>query len=250
MKPRAPLEKIPRFYIPPSAVGEKQIQLTDWVVRHAIHALRLSAGGKVIIFDGEGHEFLVTLVRDEKNNYIGKIEEKLPGGPELNVKLRLYQGPLQTSRWEWLLEKAAELGVSTITPLLTQFGEDGFRQISSGKQKRWGKIIQSACEQCGRSVVPKLHSPLPFQEAVKTAPGNKFLFYEVHTAGIPLRKIIPKIETLKEISIFIGPKGGFSKEEIKLAQSFKIPIVSLGKLTFRAETAAIAALAMLSLLPD
>jgi len=235
------MAKIPRFYLPKEQFHDNKATLTPWVQQHAMKTLRLREGDRLILFDGTGIEY-ETVIVTENQTYAALIEKTSPGLPEVHPKIFLYQAPIKKERWEWLLEKATELGVAAIVPLLTKFVEVDVTQNFDKKKERWENIVQSACEQSGRGFLPQILNPQSFNEAVEKARGKRILFYEGEAT--PLQSLMGEIAQASELSLFIGPEGGFSDEEVRLVRSREIPVVSLGTQTLRAETAAMAALSI------
>jgi 16S rRNA (uracil1498-N3)-methyltransferase len=236
--------KLPRFYLHPENLKGSKIILPDAVVRH-VFSFRLKPGDEFVLFDGSGVEYRVRLLKEDQRIYVAELVETFAGLPLLSPKIFLYQAPIKKERWEWLLEKSTELGVFAITPLITNFTEMEVEEKYEKKLQRWESIVQSACEQCGRSILPFLGAPIPFKKAILEAPGEKILFFE--KGGMPIKNFLNDVQLVEDVSIFVGPEGGFSKEEVDWAISQNVRFVSLGKLILRAETAGVAGTAFLRL---
>lgn len=239
------MRKLPRFFVPPDCIGRETVSLTSGIVGHAIRVLRLSEGDPIVLFNGKGLEIEARLAKDGKRNYVAEILKRQKHSYDSRVQFFLFQAFVKKERWEWLLEKSAELGVFSIIPLITQFTEVERGDHFFRKKTRWESILQAACEQSGRTFLPELSAPVFLEEAFQKAPGIRLLFqYSSH--AVPLKDVLPRLADVKLLSLFIGPEGGFAPEEIALAKSHHISPVSLGKLTLRSETAGVAALACLS----
>lgn len=178
-------------------------------------------------------------------------------GNELPVNINLYQGISKYDKFEFIIEKSVELGVSTITPVATEYCVAKIVDKKSEKKiDRFNKISRSAAEQSKRHIIPKVNEPIDYEEMIKRIVKNKghnLLFYE-NAAGIAdtkriIRNIIEKTSVKQdektEINVIIGPEGGFSESEIEIAKCESIDIVSLGDRILRTETAAITALSIL-----
>jgi len=209
-------------------------------INQARNVLRLKVGDKLILCDGNLNEAVAEIINLNKEStelkiletYKNQNEPASPaGGPERNTIL--YCPILKKENFEWAVQKAVEVGVKEITPIITA------RTVKLGLNKdRLKKIIKEAAEQSGRGILPRLNEAIIFDEAIKSAKENDLnLFFQ---AGYPpLRHSMSKFE---KVGIFIGPEGGWDEEEIKKAQSSNgFTIVGLGKTVLRTETAAVIA---------
>ncbi|NIP33020.1 RsmE family RNA methyltransferase [Candidatus Saccharibacteria bacterium] len=171
--------------------------------------------------------------KKEISGTVMNIIEK-PDAPKYQINLCM--ALLKKDKFEWVLEKACELGVSEITPIITKHCVKKIDKIS----ERWHKIVREASEQCGRTTLPKINNIVAFKEAMKKySPG-----IICYANG---QKSINEIELPKVINLYVGPEGDFTDEEISLASQNKIEPVNLGSNILRAETAAIAAMAILNI---
>ncbi len=232
-----------RFYIPQKNISGKRVEITDDVERHQmLNVLRLRVGNQFEIFSDDGIERVVEIILIGKRSFVAKIVKicrdatcRVP-----TTEIVLYLGLLKKDKFEWVLQKGTEIGVTRFVPLLTEHAVKQIKEIPS----RWKKILKEATEQCGGTNIPKLEEPMRFKDAVASVGAR-------HVA--PLRSVDlffhPTVEEnfsqdiLKEkhdeISIWIGPEGGFSENEIDLVKDTGFHIVSFGSRVLRAETAAI-----------
>ena len=198
--------------------------------------LRLVSGDSVILTDGSGTEAEAGLESLDKKEAFLSVTSRTAviRGPKREITL--YAALLRRENFELVVQKATEIGATRIVPLLTT------RTVKTGHNAlRLSKIITEACEQSGRTTRPILSEPLSFEEAVaECAPAQTILF---HVSDTDLQRGISG----QEINLLIGPEGGFTEEEVQLAQERGIPVRSLGSLTLRAETAAIAVTFLASL---
>jgi len=203
--------------------------------------------------------------------------ERRPGKREPGVRIVLCQGLLKSARFEWVLEKGTELGVSVFAPILCRRSMAGLEDAGPSKQQRWQRIIQEAAEQSGRSRLPELLPIRPLMHALNDVPPgalaimpweeehNRTLYgilnsaasiTRVGTLASPSAEVLSREGTLASPSavespthpsptvvLFIGPEGGLTAEEVALAQRHGVQVVSLGSRILRAETAALAAVA-------
>lgn len=217
--------------------SKKDVEIVDLkIIKQIKDVLRLKKDDKIILSDGRGNSAEVTLGSVSASKITGRIE-RVDKKSKTKRKVSLYLAILKKENFELAVQKAVEAGVSEIIPVITE------RTIKTGLNiERLKKIILEASEQSGRSFVPTLSPILKFKDAI--IDGNKF---EPACAGREkiIFHLVPDLYTPNKVaegaSIFIGPEGGFTPQEIKIALEFGYTISSLGSLTLRAETAAIIA---------
>ncbi len=210
----------------------KQFWIADRELAHQVReVLRLMPGEEIILSDGKNLEARAEIVSFDKEAVEVKILEILTGSAESETKVILYLAILKKENFELAAQKAVEVGVSKIVPVITG------RTVKLGiKRDRLEKIIKEAAEQSGRSVLPELGEEIDFKEAVAAASANKLnIFFNIGGHQLSL----PKTVHGKTIGIFIGPEGGWDEFEVNSAKMAKFVMAGLGKLTLRAETAAI-----------
>lgn len=225
--------RLHRFIINTDLNGGK-IRLTDPnLINQMRNVLRLSAGDKVSLADGRGKEALAQVSTLRKGIAELEIEKIYENKNESDKSVILYCSVLKRENFELVVQKATEVGVKEIFPIVTK------RTIKLNiKMGRLGKIMKEAAEQSGRAVIPKLNEPIRFEDAVEHAKKNNLnLFFDI--SGSSIKGFLHTIESRKHIGVFIGPEGGWEEEEIKIAKKNKFKVASLGKLTLRSETAAI-----------
>lgn len=212
-------------------LSKKEVEITNpEIVKQIKVVLRLKIGDKIILSDGKGKEAEAVIVSMLKNEILCAIKNS-SHKKENEKKVNLYLAILKKENFELAVQKAVEVGVSVITPIITE------RTIKTGlNEERLRKIILEASEQCGRSTIPILSSIMNFSPAIAlgSEAEEKIIFHLVE------EKYEPKI-TAKSSSIFIGPEGGFTENEISLAKNSGYLVASLGLPTLRGETAAIVA---------
>lgn len=204
------------------------------IVNQIKRVLRLKKGEDFIISNGQGHESVVT-ISAVTNNFIEiKTKKKTESTKEPQNKVTLYCSILKKENFELVAQKATEVGVSEIYPLISD------RTVKLNlNQARLEKIILEAAEQSGRGIIPVLHDPLTFAEASQKSSKNDLnLFFEPTAKNIFDKKLL---KGKNNIGVFVGPEGGWSEEEIKEAEKNTFKNINLGKLILRGETAAIIA---------
>ncbi len=199
--------------------------------------LRLKPDDRIIVLDNSGREYTVELTQVEAASARGRVMERRLAQPEPRTRLTLYQALLKGQNFELVLQKGTELGVAAFVPMITA------RCVSQetggeAKRARWGKIIREAAEQSGRGRLPALFPAMSYVEAIGQAGGLPLLPYE-DEKEVTLTSIL-ETRGGDEVSLFIGPEGGFTSEEIDLACHHQVFTVSLGPRVLRAETAALA----------
>jgi 16S rRNA (uracil1498-N3)-methyltransferase len=234
--------RIPRFYLPLSLQTNQSLELPAETFRHAIQVLRLDAGEPLILFNGEGGEYLARLETVSKRAATALIESHSAVDPESPLHLTLVQAIIKPDKMDFALQKAVELGVTAIQPLLTQrsvvrVGKDR----ADKKLQHWQGVVQAACEQSGRTCLPWLHPPLVLDEWLgQPAEGSRLILAPGD---------FPRIQALPDglptpLSLLVGPEGGFTDEEVEQSLWAGVTPVSLGPRILRAETASTAALAL------
>ena len=224
--------RLNRFFINENLkVGNTIVSDSDFI-NQAKNVLRLKAGDKLILCDGNSNEAIAEIVNLNKESAELKILESYKNKNEPEKHVVLYCSVLKKENFEWAVQKAVEIGVKEITPIITA------RTVKLGlNRERLEKIIKEAAEQSGRGILPKLNEAIDFDEALKSAKENELsLFFQ---AGYPpLGHSMSKFE---KIGIFVGPEGGWDEEEIKTAQINNFTFAGLSKTILRAETAAVIA---------
>lgn len=229
-----------RFLVNKQCISGDNIILEGDIVHQIKDVLRLQIGQQIIVFDNSGMEYTVTLNRVDKRQITGTIGDgKRTVEPE--IKIVLYQSLLKSDRFEFVLQKCTEIGVSVFIPILCE--RCVTRKISTSKIQRWEKVIVEATEQSGRGVTPVLQPVTSFSDACRSAVGAS-LIANVDHGSVKLRSALkskPFLSSHSTVSIFIGPEGGFTADESDMAQRCGIRKITLGPRVLRAETAGMVA---------
>ncbi|MFN8459940.1 MAG: 16S rRNA (uracil(1498)-N(3))-methyltransferase [Anaerolineae bacterium] len=233
-----------RFFIPSNCLTPPIVRLPGEAAHQIKTVLRLQPGAEIIVLDNSGQEWRVRLTSFGKNEVAGEIIAHQPAQGEPAVQVNLYQGTLKGQKFEWVLQKGAELGVSRFTPVICQRSVVNKRQEVMEKYPRWQRIIQEAAEQSRRGRLPELTAVLTLTEAIQqTIPAKSSdslaLMPWEEASGPSLKTILAEAKP-SQISIFIGPEGGFTPEEAAAAQAIGVRLVKLGPRILRAETAGLA----------
>ena len=212
-------------------VGTTLISYGD-ITNQIRNVFRLRSGDKVILFDGSGRDFVATITGYEKDSVSFKIEEVSDNNVSPKKKIYLFASIVKKDTFEWIAQKATELGVTHIIPVLAERSEKKNLNI-----ERLQKIITEAAEQSGRATLPELHEIITLPDALKRYSDIASIAWNIEA---------PKFvsQDLKDIQgIYIGPEGGWSEKELTLFKENNIGIYSLGPQVLRAETAVVATLA-------
>lgn len=230
-----------RFFISPDLIGDTQINLPEETSHQITQVLRLKKYDQIIVLDNSGTEFVVKLIDINKKHTFGEVIEKRKNENEPDKKIHLYQAIIARDNFELVLQKSVELGVSEVTPIITERTQFD-RKFIEGKYERWQRIIKEAAEQSERGILPELHLPLNFEAALTQSKekGKTLIAWEKEKEVQWTSEYSKKAH---DFNIFIGPEGGFTENEINYAKDQKAILISLGKTILRAETAAIASIA-------
>jgi 16S rRNA (uracil1498-N3)-methyltransferase len=233
-----------RFFIDPANITPPTVTLGGDIARQLKTVLRMLPGETIVVLDNSGREYTVTLTEVEKQSVRGQIIAQRICPAEPGLHLTLYQGTLKAQKFEWVLQKGTELGVSRFVPVICQRSVVNKAEAVAGKYARWADIIREAAEQSGRGRLPELAPAMPWPDAVRDAQSAALALipWEEAPAEHTLRAAIDA-SVSGSIVLFIGPEGGFSAPEVALAQAGGVQAVTLGPRILRAETAGLAACA-------
>lgn len=224
------------------------VKLDDFEAEHLRKSLRVKKNDEIIIFNGE-KEFKATLTLVSNDAVMAEIHSTITSEQDTAKKIDLYQALNKSKSFELTIEKATEIGVSSIFPLETEYSIIKTDDISDKKIDRWQKIIISACKQSERISVPTLESPITLTEIQSSLQDYDlilFLSTETVSNAKNISDISDKIQEAKSIAVIVGPEGGFSPTEVELiTQIDKLIPVSINKNILRSETAAIVVLGYL-----
>ncbi len=230
-----------RFFIRPDQFDEHEIIFTGDIAHQMSRVLRFRTGDQVIVLDNSGFEYLVTLYLTDPTLIKGVLIDKMRSITEPRSKITLYQSVLKTNKFELVLQKGTELGVSVFSPTYFSRSNAAFKatQQTNMRTERWQKIIREAAEQSGRGRLPLLNKPTEFKHVTKNLNGLSIIPFE-HESDTTLREILINWScdrNSNNINVFIGPEGGFTSDEIEHARDNGIIPVTLGPRILRSETA-------------
>lgn len=236
---------MPRFHCPvPLSPGAK-LTLPAGAARH-VQVLRLQPGAVITLFNGEGGEWAASILRMGRSDVEAQVQSHDPIEREPVRPVHLAMGMPANERMDWLVEKAAELGVASITPLQT--AHSVLRLSGERAQKKsahWQSVAAAACEQCGGNRVPAVQPVQDLSAWLKTPaqPPALRCVLSLAEGTQPLREALQGVPGDEPVTFLSGPEGGLSAQEDALARAAGFVPVTLGPRTLRAETAALVALA-------
>ena len=229
-----------RFYAPVASFADDGVTLDADETRHLRNVLRLRVGDEVSVFDGEGREFRCSVSEIAKNcSRLTVVESAAPTSPESPLELTLAATILNGEKYDLIIQKAVELGVAALVPLLTIRCEVKLRDAIK-RMDRWHRIALEATKQSGRGCIMEIAEPSTFERVIA---GSK----DAHLALFSERdgSDFSGLTQAAKMTVLIGPKGGWDDEELEMARSRHLPVITLGGRILRAETAAIAVTAIL-----
>jgi 16S rRNA (uracil1498-N3)-methyltransferase len=246
-----------RFYAPPGAfnANRERVELATDEARHLREVLRLKAGAEVYVFDGTGREFHCRI--EESRREVAQLEvigEVAPARPESSLNLTLAVALLKGEKFDLVVQKATELGVARIVPVVTKLADIRLRDESDATRRvvRWQRIALEAAKQSGRAVVPEIVDPVSFAAVLQNARLDSaadaefrhLMFSE--REGESLEAARGRMgANVSALTALVGSEGGWTNEELAAARAASWTIVTLGGRTLRAETAAIAVTVLL-----
>lgn len=238
-----------RFYVSADQLAEKEVFISGGDVNHIKNVLRLEVGDWIVACDGNGTDYVSRIQSICSDEVVASIEKVQSTGTELPVKITLFQGMPKKDKLELIIQKAVELGACEIVPVMTKrtvvkLSEE--KKINK-RLERWQSIAYAAAKQCDRGIIPTVHKPVSYEEALAMADQLDYnvIPYELQTGMEEARKIVDQACKQRSLGIFIGPEGGFEPEEVERAMTRNIHPMTLGKRILRTETAGMALLSIL-----
>lgn len=232
-----------RFHSNPSQISDSQIFLDADEAHHLSRVLRLSVGQKVFVFDGKGREWECEIASVGKREASLTILRAMESEVESPLRLTLAQALVKGDKFDWIVQKATELGVTRIVPLITEHC-DVRRAEERAEQKleRWRRISLEALKQCGRRRLVEFTEPISFADFCGAAESSTLIFSE--RGGKTLRELAASLQSPAELTVCIASEGGWSDAELGAAETHHFLTVHLGQRILRTETAAIAAVTL------
>ena len=234
-----------RFYAQPTDIRGSLVTLSKEETHHLVHVLRLKPGDQVFVFDGCGTEYRCSFRAERRSRAELEVIEPLIDAVESPVRLTLAQSLAKNDKFDFIVQKATELGVSRIIPLRTEHAH-----VSSGRDHedkrldRWRLISLGALKQCGRRRLVELAAPMTVSQLTE-AKDSGFMLVFSEKGGAPINTALRQAGTLTDLTAFIGPEGGWSDAELTFLEGRGATTVSLGPRILRTETAALVAITLI-----
>lgn len=228
---------MPRFFIN-TIINRDFFVIEGETAKHISKSLRMKIGDDIIICDGDGCDYECTITDIDSSSVTVKVNSQKITVSEPNIKVILYQGLPKGSKFDFVIQKSVELGVTAIKPFTSMRTVVDYKGKNiASKTQRWNKISLEAAQQSGRGIIPKVFDPCSFDEVVREISNkNTVVLYE--RGGEPLKSVITQFN--ESINIIIGPEGGFDEKEIEELKQHGAKVATLGKRILRAETAPLA----------
>jgi 16S rRNA (uracil1498-N3)-methyltransferase len=244
--------RLTRVFVAAPLAGGAVLQLPERAAQHIVRVLRLTSGAALRVFNGQGGEFDATIEQVRRDQVAVRIGAHHAAACESPLQITLLQGIARGEKMDLILQKATELGITRIVPVqMTRSTVRLDADSSIRKQEHWQAVVISACEQCGRNLVPEVAAPVPLAGALAVIEAElKLLLAPDETsASLPALLTTGSAATpVHSACLLVGPEGGFDPGEVRLAQLAGFHSCRLGPRVLRTETAALAALAALQTL--
>lgn len=233
---------MPRFFTGP--IEGQTYTIVGEDASHIAKSLRMAPGEALTLCDGQGFDYRCEIRGLSSGSVQVEVLEKHPNQSEPSVRFTLYQGLPKSDKMDLIVQKAVELGISSIVPMQTSrcVSRPDAKSMEK-KRQRWQKIALEAAKQSGRGSIPQVLPLTDFSRALEQAAQDELCLFFYEGGGAPLRTLASP--SLSRCSLLVGPEGGFAPEEVALAQSAGAQQATLGPRILRTETAPLAALSAL-----
>ena len=236
------------FFVTPDQVKGDLILIEGSDVNHMKNVLRMRQGEEVTISDGNNRQYLCEIKEYENEQAVLQIVEETSTNTELPSRIYLFQGLPKQDKMELIVQKCVELGVYNIIPVATKRCVVKLDDKKARKKtERWQQIAESAAKQAGRGVIPEVQDVMNFKSALECAKKRDVVLipYELAEGMQVTKQVISNIKPGQSVGIFIGPEGGFEREEVEMAIETGAKAITLGKRILRTETAGLTTLSVL-----
>ncbi|MBS0570691.1 MAG: 16S rRNA (uracil(1498)-N(3))-methyltransferase, partial [Proteobacteria bacterium] len=230
--------RIPRIHITHELRPGREVHLPDQAGEHVARVLRLERGAPLILFSGDGREFDAALASLAKHAVTAEVGDEREANRESTLPLTLAQAIARGERMDWVLQKATELGVARIVPIITERTEVKLdAERAERRMAHWRGVIAGACEQCGRNRLPELEPPQALEQWLATLADTPALRLALLPEGEATLRQLPQMDA--GAMLVVGPEGGFSPNDIARLNQARFLGLRLGPRILRTETAGI-----------
>lgn len=236
-----------RFYVDKGQIQGGWAVITGGDVRHINQVLRLSAGDRIVVCDGDSNDYIGVIKESTKDSIRVKLGKMEISTAEAENRLVLYQAVAKGTKMDYVIQKGTELGISAFVPVTTSrtVVKPGGQENVRKKIQRWQRIAMEAAKQSGRGRVPVVLPPMDFNRALEDMETYELAILSHGEGDTSINMIPGQRGHYAEIAIMIGPEGGFSCDEVRKAKEKGIPVVVVGPRTLRTETAGMVITAIL-----
>lgn len=238
-----------QFFVEPGQIWQDRVVITGEDVNHIKNVLRMRTGEEIVVRNGsDGREYHCSIMELKEEEIICELIGVSECGSELPSKVYLFQGLPKADKMEWIIQKAVELGVHEIIPVVcrrTVVKLDEKKE--KNKLQRWQSIAEAAAKQSKRGMIPQVKNVMSFQEAVtySRCASLRLIPYELAEGMNKTREMMGQLKPSEDVAVFIGPEGGFEPEEIEKAVAAGIEPITLGRRILRTETAGMTVLSII-----
>lgn len=226
---------MPRFPISKESISNNNAIISGDDYKHIVRVLKLKKGDKITLFDSESKEYSGKIIDLKSKKVVVKIENSKKVQTESNININLFQSLPKGSKMDYIVQKATELGVKSIIPIVTHR-----TNYNKERKDRWTKIAIEACKQSGRTVPPAVEPLIDFNDLFSNHNDSKSKIILYENSENSLRNYLKNIlQPVDNINIIVGPEGGFTSEEIEIAKNNHYIDLGLGPRILRTETASI-----------
>jgi 16S rRNA (uracil1498-N3)-methyltransferase len=244
-------QPVHRFFAPSLDPGDETVTLPRDEAEHLTRVLRLASGDTVAVFDGRGHEFLARVAAAARRDVRLQILSRLEPSPEPDVALTLVQAVLKGEKMDEVVRDAVMLGVAAIQPIVTKRSETTIASLIKGARlDRWRRVALASVKQSRRATLPEIRTPLQLEDFLDDPQAAvRLMLVEPGTsAAVEPMGSLRGMATPQDAAVLVGPEGGWSEEEWKLAGSRGVRLITLGHRTLRADAVPVAAISVLQFL--
>jgi 16S rRNA (uracil1498-N3)-methyltransferase len=237
---------MPRFYVPQAKIENGMLRVEGSEVRHIRRVLRLKTGDGIVVFDGSGNEFEGKILEESPSSVVIMVQSIFSSERESPLEITLAQSLLKGEKMDYLIQKATELGIKEIVPFHSSRSVpliEKSRRLN--RHHRWEKIAVEASKQCGRGLIPKIEILRDYDEILKSISSDFLCLILWEKEGARLKDIFKRSREKRKVFFVVGPEGGLSEEEIRIAKEKDFIPITLGKRILRSETASLCLLSIL-----
>ena len=231
---------MPRFRINQDQIAGNKVVISGDDYKHIVKVLRFNLNDKITLFDDKGNEYGCIIKEILKKELTAEIVNQYKTERESNLHITLFQGITKGDKMDFVVQKATELGVNSIYPVVSERSE----VRNTNKISRWQKIADESIKQCGRTKSPAVNIEIRFKEIFDLPKSDLDLIFYENEKSIKMKNLKDN-KNINSVSILIGPEGGFSEGEVKMAKSNDFKSIGLGPRILRSETAGIAAITLI-----